>query len=60
MKILHFLRKLGHDLDKSFMFFPNYTKLVDLAFLYLFVVKSKINSAKSLPPVGFEPATLGL
>ena len=38
----------------------NCTKLADLAFLYCFVVKSNINSAKSLPQMGIECATLGL
>ena len=28
-----------------------------LSFLYCFVVKGKLISAKSLPPVGIEPAT---
>ena len=44
----------------SFLFFRSYTKLADLAFLYDFVVKCKINSAKCLPPMGIEPATLVL
>ena len=35
----------------------NYTKLAMLSFLYCFVVKRKIYVAKSLPPLGFEPAT---
>ena len=43
----------------AIVFFSNYTKLVDLAFLYCFVVKSKIKSAKSLPIICIEPATLG-
>ena len=42
------------------MFFHNDTKLADLTFLYDFVVKSKINSAKSLHLMGIELATLGL
>ena len=42
------------------MFSCNCTKLADLVFLYCFVVKSKINSAKSLPAMGIETATLGL
>ena len=29
-------------------------------FFYCFIVKCKINSAKSLTPIGIEPATLGL
>ena len=41
----------------SIEFSRNYTKLVMLSFLYCFVVKGKLISAKSLPPVGFEPAT---
>ena len=40
------------------MFFCNYTKLVMLAFLYCFVVKNKIKSVKSLPPVGIDPGTV--
>ena len=44
----------------SSCFFHDYTKLADLAFLHCFVVKNKINSAKSLPPIGIELATLGL
>ena len=42
------------------VFFRNYTTLADLAFLYCLLVKSKINSSKNLPPMGIEPATLGL
>ena len=42
------------------VFFRNYTELADLAFLYCFEVKNEINSAKSLPPMGIRPATLGL
>ena len=38
----------------SFEFSLNYTKLAMLAFLYCFVMKSKIISAKYLPPVGIE------
>ena len=38
-------------LDQSNVFFHNYKKLADLPFLYCFM-KSKINSAKSLPPMG--------
>ena len=34
------------------MFFRNYTKLADLAFLYYFIVKIKTNSVKSLPQIG--------
>ena len=33
------------------VFFRNYTKLGMLAFWYCLIMKSKINSAKSLPPV---------
>ena len=32
----------------------NYTKLADSAFLYYFVVNIKINSAKTLPPMGLN------
>ena len=42
------------------MFFRNYTKLADLVFLYSFLVTGKINSAKHLPLIGIEPATIGL
>ena len=35
-------------------------KFADLEFLYGFMVESKISSTKSLPPIGNEPATLGL
>ena len=38
--------------------FPYNTKLALLSFLYCFVVKGKLISAKSLPPMGIEPATL--
>ena len=38
-------------------FSRNYTKLAMLSFLYCFVVKGKLISAKSFPPVGFKPAT---
>ena len=41
-------------------FYRNYTKLSGLAFLYCSIVKCNINSAKSLPPMGIESATLGL
>ena len=47
-------------LKKIVVFFRDYTKFADLAFLYYFVVKIKINSAKSFPPMGIEPETLGL
>ena len=40
----------------GFEFSHNYT-LAKLSFLYCFVVKGKLISAKSLPPVGFELAT---
>ena len=40
---------------QALVFFRNYTKLAMLVFLYCFVVKSKINSTKSLPPMGIEP-----
>ena len=36
-------------------FSRNYTKLAMLSFLYCFIVKGKLISAKILPPVGFEP-----
>ena len=36
--------------------FPNYTKLAVLA-IKAYVGKSKIDSAKKLPPVGIEPGT---
>ena len=42
----------------SFEFTGKYTKLTMLSFLYCFVVRGKLISAKSLPPVGIEPATL--
>ena len=42
----------------SFEFTGNYTKLTMLSFLYCFVARGKLISAKSLPPVGIEPATL--
>ena len=38
----------------------NYTNLAMLTFLYCSKVKSKINSAKCLAPMGIEPATLRL
>ena len=40
-----------------FEFSHNYTKLAMLSFLYCFVLKGKLISAKCFPPVGFEPAT---
>ena len=40
-----------------FEFSRNYTKLTVLSFLYCFVVKGNLISAKCFPPVGFEPAT---
>ena len=39
-------------------FFHKYTKLAMLSILYCFIVKGKLISAKSLPPVRIEPATL--
>ena len=36
--------------------FPNYTKLAVLA-IKAYVGKSKMDSAKTLPPVGIEPGT---
>ena len=42
----------------SIEFCHKYTKLAMLSFLYWFVVKGKSISAKSLPPVEIEPATL--
>ena len=39
-----------------FEFSGNYTKLAMLSFLYCFVVKGKLISAKSLPSVEIEPA----
>ena len=38
-------------------FSHKYRQLAMLSFLYFFVVKGKFISAKSLPPVGIEPAT---
>ena len=37
-------------------FSRNYTKLAVLSFLYCFVVKGKLISAKCFAPVGIEPA----
>ena len=48
------------SLPQPSVFFSNYTTLAMLAILYCFVVKSKINSAKRLPPIGIEPVTQGL
>ena len=45
-------------LKYSFEFSHKYTKLAMLSFLYCFVVKGKLISAKGLPPVGIEPTTL--
>ena len=43
--------------DFRFSGFRTYTTLAMLTFLYCFIVKSKITSAISLPPVGIEPGT---
>ena len=51
---------LSLEANTEIVFFRNYTKLADLAFLCWFVVKSKINSTKRLSPMGIEAATLGL
>ena len=40
--------------------FRNYTKLAMLAFLYWFLVKSKINLSKKFTCKGIEPESLGL
>ena len=44
-------------LENGFEFSHNYTKLAVLSFLYYFVVKGKLISAKCFPQVGIEPAT---
>ena len=42
------------DVTRTFLFFRNYTKLTDLAFLYYFVVKSKLYSAKAYLQYGLS------
>ena len=44
-------------LDTSYLSFPVIHKVVDVVIFVLFLVKGKLISAKSFPPVGFEPAT---
>ena len=60
MPILAFSYSLWKTQLRQSCYPINYTKLANLAFLYCLVVKCKINSAKSLPLMGIEPATLGL
>ena len=43
---------------RAYLSFPVIHKVAMLSFLYCLVVKAKLISANSLPPVGIEPATL--